>query len=274
MTTPGELRRPAALPSLSELLARFVQRQAASGTEVLEETEETGEVVLHQPSGLLGPDARTVLADALETASALLAAKDADSFRANGFRPPAEWSSLVRMQETHVGIPFCIGNFPQLVRDVTPLLGAVRLEQLLPQQPAAMDLSSLLTWTEERLAKKRLAEAVFGAALLRLGGQFEMAGDMLHRVRKQATGSWDALLRNEESALAWHRSDLRQAARGWAEHPQQDSPVILFNRGLTAMGLGQAAEATSLLNKAIAALPEKSAWHHLARLYRALNETL
>src|SRR5262245_4644661 len=117
MTASGGLQRPAALPSLGEMLTRFVRRQAACGAEV---TDEISEVVPQKPSGLLGPDAGTVLADALE-AGALLAGRDA-SFKTAGFRPPADWSSLVRQQESAVAIPFCVGDYPQLVRDAAPLL--------------------------------------------------------------------------------------------------------------------------------------------------------
>jgi hypothetical protein len=48
---------------------------------------------------------------------------------------------------------------------------------------------------------------------------------------------------------------------------------VLFNRGMAALFLGDAAEARTCLNQAVQQLPEESAWHHLGRLYLALAES-
>jgi hypothetical protein len=47
---------------------------------------------------------------------------------------------------------------------------------------------------------------------------------------------------------------------------------VLFNRGMAALFLGESADARAALSRAVALLPESSAWHHLARLYLTLAE--
>ena len=47
---------------------------------------------------------------------------------------------------------------------------------------------------------------------------------------------------------------------------------MLFNRGMAALFLGRPAEAREPLRQAVAQLPEKGSWHHLARLYLTLAE--
>ncbi len=106
---------------------------------------------------------------------------------------------------------------------------------------------------------------LLAAGVLRLAHQFDEAADLL---RRKPPSEWQAAHANEEAALAWHRGRAEEAAALWRRQPE--SVPVLFNRGMAALFLGDAATARTSLDQAAAALPETGAWHHLARLYLAL----
>jgi len=270
MTGPSPSGAFAQLPSLGELLARFLHSQAEAEFEMI---PEAGEVELHQPSGLLGPDARTVLGDALEPAICLLDGAASASLRKSEVKPPAEWQGLVRNLEPRPAIACCVGNYPQLVKDFTPLLALESVDALRPQPGRPVDFFGVDAWAEERLARHRPAEALFAVGMFRLGHQFDKARDLLDRVREVTGSSWKPLLDNEAAALDWSQGDLERAAEAWARHPAADNPVILFNRGLTALCLEEP-NAARLLERAANAWPDRNAWRHLASVYFTLSESL
>ena len=174
---------------------------------------------------------------------------------------PPDWPVLVNRQEPAVALAFCLGNFPQMVRNLQPLLsGDIALRQPPPVQPPAG--SPLAAWA----AGCRGEPARYLAAgVLRLAGLFDLAGEAL------ADGpgpGYEALHGNEAAALAWHRGQHERALAGWRALPEL--PPVLFNRGMAALFLGRPAEAVADLDAAVAQLPETGAWHHLARLYRTL----
>ena len=78
---------------------------------------------------------------------------------------------------------------------------------------------------------------------------------------------WRAAWTNEKAALAWHQGQTESARALWSA--MEPSVPVLFNRGMAALFLGETAQGRAALDEAIARLPESSAWHHLARLYRA-----
>src|SRR5438105_217632 len=59
---------------------------------------------------------------------------------------PAEWPQLVASQEPVVAVAFALGNFPQLVRNVQPLLTAVDLTRLRETANQPVNLPALLDW--------------------------------------------------------------------------------------------------------------------------------
>ena len=106
---------------------------------------------------------------------------------------------------------------------------------------------------------------LLAAGVLRLARHFDRAAEMLGDVHDSA---WAAARDNEAAALAWHRGDTEKALSMWlALEPR---PAVLFNRGMALLFLGRKAEAVGPLTAAVAALPETSAWHHLASLYLTL----
>jgi tetratricopeptide (TPR) repeat protein len=261
MATPGG----AQTTKLSDLFARFIQRQATEAR--LDLVEPTSEVIPHQAVTFFAVDPRTALREAVHAATLLPEAK---GFEAANLKTPPDWASLVQHQEPLFAVPLWLGSFPQLVRDVTPLMSAARLAELQADQGATAESTGVADWGRQMLAKSRLAEAAFAIGTLRLTRELDAAAELFAELRKQAPAEWEAVLANEEAALAWHRGDTAKAAELWAKHREQDSAVILFNRALADLFAGRRSEAAARFEKAAAAIPETSGWHHLARLYVTL----
>ena len=178
---------------------------------------------------------------------------------------PPDWPALVASQEPAVALAFAVGNFPQLVRHVQPLLHAAKLTELRPTPGQPIATSSLLKWADEQ---KVFPQVLLALGALRLAREFDKAEELLAKHRGKAPAPWQAALANEEAALAWHAGRADEAAKMWRSQP--DSVPVLFNRGMAALFMGKPADAKKALNAAIAQLPEDSAWHHLAQLYLTL----
>jgi tetratricopeptide (TPR) repeat protein len=128
----------------------------------------------------------------------------------------------------------------------------------------------LKNWIDREVAKGTVQSAILAAGLARQLGEFAQAEKFLADAEKLDTGSWKAVVENEQAALLWHRVRCAEAHAAWRS--LADSAPDHFNRGLALLFLGQAAEARTELSKAIAALPETSGWQALAGLYNALAE--
>lgn len=257
MTTPGETFQP----DLGQLLTKFLQRRGIEQPAV----EATGEVVPFQAIAVLPVDPTTAFHEAVATAGYFLKQTAAASFEE--MKSPSDWVALVRNQESTVAVPMCLGNFPQLLRDVGPLLSDRPRSELRSKGSASVTLPGLAEWGQKMAAKSRWAEALLAAGALRLAGQLDAASDLLLAVREAAPTSWQNLILNEQAALAWQRGEFGQAKQMWDSHPAADNPVVLFNRGLAALFMDRPDEAAALLTRAADALPEDSSWHHLARMY-------
>jgi tetratricopeptide (TPR) repeat protein len=166
-------------------------------------------------------------------------------------------------------VPFALGYFPQLVRDVQQLW-RMDWRQWKPS-PATTSCSGLWEWGELMLAQKRPADALVAMAVLRVLGQTREARQLFRAIRGQAPSVWNVLLANEDGALAWQDGDFEAAARIW-ESITSEAPPIHFNRGLGTLLLGRTRQARDFLALAAARLPEVSPWHHLAHLYLLLTE--
>src|SRR5207302_1260254 len=130
----------------------------------------------------------------------------------------------------------CLGNFPQLVRHLHPLLAGGVLAPP-PAPPRPVRSSSLAGWAaSSRTDPQRL----LAAGVLRLARHFEEAEDLL-RQTAQVSGPWQAVRANEEAALCWHRGQAEEALRRW--QAQEPSIPVLFNRGMAALFLGKPAVA-------------------------------
>ncbi len=181
---------------------------------------------------------------------------------------PPDWPMLVASQEPVLALAFAVGNFPQMVRHVQPLLHARKLSEMRPAAPGrAIPVPALLTWANEQTTYPPILLAL-GA--LRLARQFAEAEKLLGKQSPRVPAEWKAALANEEAALAWHAGKADEALKLWKA--QADSVPVLFNRGMALLFNDKRADAAKALTEAIRHLPEESAWHHLAQLYLALAQ--
>jgi len=260
-------------PELAQLFREFLNRRlAAQQLGTAEWDAQAGEVVPHQAAAALAVDPRTALAEGLQAAKLLLAAEDAKGFSPNAFRSLPDWGLLVRAKENTLGVAFALGNFPQMLQTIQPLLepGDLIVKDAGSRRP--IPACGLAEWAEKQLAKQNWAGCAFAAAASRLAGDFAAAQTLLAKARTAAPASADHFLRNEEAALAWHAGEYDRAAQLWAAHPRQDALPVLFNRGLSALFAGQNEQAAAFFNQALEHLPDDDAWRHLAQLYVLLAE--
>jgi hypothetical protein len=242
---------------LAELFAQYVRKQAEAQAEGLGHAAPSGEVEPYDAAPVQPVDPRLAWSDA-RVAAEMLAPRG----KHTGTVPP-EWSELVASREPAVALALSLGNFPQLVRDLLPLLRGGDVRALRPTAASEADAPVLIDWA---MARRGEADTLMAAGVLRLAGCFKRAAELLARV---PDGPWQALRDNERAALAWHSGKADEAAKLWQAQPE--SVPVLFNRGMAALFLGRAAEARPLLERAVAGLPEGDAWHHLGRLYLALT---
>jgi hypothetical protein len=167
--------------------------------------------------------------------------------------------------EPAIALPFCVGNFPQMVRNLQPLLtgGDLTVLRDASTRPAIVP-PALLEWASNVRSYPQL---LLAAGVLRVARRFEEAIELLNSKRK-ISAEWQTLRANEEAALAWHRGEVEAALSSWQD--QKPSVPVLFNRGIAALFLGRSSDARTSLDTAASQLPETSAWHHLAHLYLAL----
>jgi hypothetical protein len=251
-------------PPLHDLLARYLDRQAAAHEEGLGLADVGEEVVPFDAVPVQPVEPRLAWTEALAVLRVLNLPAEARSCPV-----PADWPTLVASHEPEAALPFCLGNFPQMVRHLPGLLHASDPAALRRPAGRAVPVAGLAEWAEGVTRTKTYPQALLAVAALRLAREFDAAGRLLTTL-KDAPAAWRNVLANEEAALAWHRGDADRAAASWRTQP--DSVPVLFNRGVAALFLGQPAEARPVLGKAAAQLPEDGAWHHLARLYLALAE--
>jgi hypothetical protein len=258
MTHPSHTAGRPTPPPLSELFADYLRSQTLAQSEGLGFAEPSGEVEPYEAVPVQPVDPKQAWTDALAVADYFPATKAT-------WTPPPDWPVMVAAQEPAVALAFCLGNYPQMVRNLHPLLaggGAAQLAALRAGPTGAPAAAALLEWAKKT---KSYPETVLAASALRLAHDFDAAVELL---RRPAPAEWQAVHANEAAALLWHAGRADEAAERWRK--QADSTPVLFNRGMAALFLGDASAARDALTKATAALPETGAWHHLGRLYLAM----
>jgi tetratricopeptide (TPR) repeat protein len=247
-------------PPLDELFRNYLQRQATAQGQGLGFADVSGDVVPHEAVPLQPADPQQAWKDALAVVPHLAGKTKVQ------WQVPPDWPTLVATQEPAVDLAFCLGNFPQMVRLLQPLLtlgGAVQPTSLAPRPiPAA----GLAEWAKNA---RTFPEILLAAGMLRLNQQFGEAEDLL-RQAGEADAHLAALRANEEAALLWHQGRHEDALAAW--QTQDAAAPVLFNRGMAAIFLGRFAQAQEPLGQAVKALPETSAWHHLGQMYLALAQ--
>jgi hypothetical protein len=253
MTSPTD--RPEAL-NLAELFKGYLTRQAQAHAEGLNFAE-TGEVLPYEAVPVQPVDPKLAWTEVLSVVKAFGLSK------APAWTAPPDWPTLVANQEPALDLAMALGNFPQLVRNVAPLLTGGDLPALRGRPAASVAAPALLEWAGK---PHEDTQRLLVAGVLRLAGQYEAAARALRS--GSLSGEWKLLQANEEAALAWHRGECEQALELWKAQP--DSVPVHFNRGMAALFLGRPADAVASLTQAIAGLPETSSWYHLGNLYLTL----
>jgi hypothetical protein len=236
-------------PSLEDLMVRFLAARSDAAAAAVEPSE--GEVEPHEVAAGFRVDPRAAWTDAI----ALNPGAHAPGSPVVPL--PPDWATVVNQPGSAFAIPMAVGNFPQRVRDLQPLLtkfDAAELRGAGVREPLP-GLSGLRGW----IKKNGAAQPVLAAGLARLIGDFEAAAEFLPK---------DAA--NERAALLWNRGRCQEALEAWTA--MAEKPEVLFNRGMALLFLDRIAEAKPVLSKAIAAIPETSGWNALARLYLAVAE--
>jgi hypothetical protein len=257
---------PPTQPNLSSLLSGYLQRQADAHALGLGTFDPTGEVVPHEAGPVQPVDPRLAWEEAV-TAARLFAPQG----RTEPWKTPPSWPTLVSGHEPVVALALCMGNFPQLVRNLQSLLQAVNLNGLLPTAGRTVTAPpGLVEWATQASGKQQYPQVLLGAGALRLAKQFDLAAELLKAPEAAVPAEWRPAWANEKAALAWHRGQAQEARGLWNAQPV--SVPVHFNRGMAALFLGDAAAARGELTQAISRLPAEGAWYHLARLYLALAE--
>jgi tetratricopeptide (TPR) repeat protein len=238
--------------SLAELFRNYLQRQVMAQEENLGNPE-PGDAVPHHYSPV---DPRLAWESAVAVLPHLVAGP------APSLKVPPDWPTFVTNLTPAVAVAFSLGNFPQLVRDKSPLLGGDLAVLRVPPLPSAPP-PDLVAWAKQTHSG---AQALLAAGLLRLAGQFDDAEAVLRSADMPVP--LQALRANEAAALVWHRGRAEEARVAWGE--QQATVPVLFNLGMASLFLGRLQDAQFCLTEAVDQLPETSAWHHLGQLYLAL----
>jgi tetratricopeptide (TPR) repeat protein len=252
-------------PDLAALLNGYLQRQVDAHNLGLGTQTAGGEVVPYEAAPVQPIDARLAWAEAVTAATLLVPESQAASWKA-----PPSWAALVAGHEPAIALPLCVGSFPQLVRDLHPLLQATDLTQLRPNNSRPLAVPALAEWAAEAAEKRQFPQVLLAIGTLRLARQFDQAAQVLQACEADVPTKWRSAWANEKAALAWQQGQGEQARALW--DAQVTSVPVLFNRGMAALFLGASAEARVPLAEAVAKLPEEGAWYHLGRLYLALAE--
>lgn len=260
MSSPTEQRRTP--PNLSEMLARYLDRQVAAQSAGLT-PRAVGDVVPFEAVPVQPVDPRLAWDEAWMAARCFRKECDPGSLAA-----PPDWPNVVAAHEPARALAFAMGNFPQLVRDLQALATSQGAQTLSFTKP--LPAPALRDWARATLQSGQFPQALLAVGALRLARHFDDAEELLQAHASAVPEEWQAAWANEQAALAWHRGQTREAAALWKKQP--DSIPVLFNRGMSALFLGDHAAARAALTRAVAQLPEESAWHHLGRLYLALSE--
>jgi hypothetical protein len=241
MTKPQPAYGP---PPLTELLTRYLAQRSDAASAAVESSGP--EVEPYETASGFRTDPRT----AWQAATCLLPADQ----RAAPL--PPEWAQLVQWPAPIFAVPCVLGEFPQRLRQLQPLLQPTPLARLLPltDAPPLPGFHQLRAWIQQQTMPHPIA-----AALAR----------MLH--------DWPAAERllltddtNERAAWLWARGRPHDALQLW-EHTSE-RPHILFNRGLARLFLDQPAAALPLLRQAAVLWGTDHPWQPLASLYAAVAE--
>ncbi len=261
--------QPSGQPDLSELFARYLHGQAGVHEAGLA-APVTGEVVPYEAAPSQPADPKLAWDDSLAVLPFYASSFSGGSqSRAKGLKAPPDWPALVASQEPALSVAFCLGNFPQLIRSLQPLLQASSLQPAIVSNARPFDSPQLIQWASQAGSRKEFPASLLAVAALRLAKDFDRANQLIPD-EANVPPEWRTAWANERAALAWHRGQTKVALSSW--QAQEENVPVLFNRGMACLFLNKQANARTFLQQAVEHLPEDGAWHHLGRLYLALAE--
>jgi tetratricopeptide (TPR) repeat protein len=256
-------------PKLGDLLARFLSKQASAHVDGLAHFDATAEVQPFEAGPVQPIDAKLAWDEAL-AALRYFHSSQTHTRGQETWQAPPHWPNLVAAHEPVLALVFCVGNFPQLVRNFHMILETANLDDWKPTSPRPVSAPALEEWAKEVALKKQFPQALLTLGALRLAKQLPAATALVRSLDAAVPQEWRGAWDNEKAALLWQRGQTREARDLW--HRLEPTVPVLFNRGMSDLFLGNAAAARPSLEKVVQQLPESSAWHHLAKLYLLLGE--
>jgi hypothetical protein len=255
-------------PPLAYLLTRFLNERAQAHVDGLVDFDPLAKAgsadVTPYDAGLLQPiDAKLAWTEALAAAPYFQ-----PGMAIKKWTVPPDWASLVAGHEPVVALPFCLGNFPQLVRRFDSIFPNASRSGFSASAGSALTVPALVRWTEQVAANKQWPQMLLALGSLRLAKNFDQAESFAAAHDGAIPREWRAAWENEKAALAWHQGRADAARDLW--NTLQACVPVLFNRGLADIFGGDAARGSAAMDAVAAQIPDTSAWHHLARLYALL----
>ena len=248
-------------PTLQELFGRFLNKQTTAHATGLATFDPSGEVTPYEAGPVLPIDPSAAWTEATAVVLHFSPQTGIESISA-----PPNWPTLVNAQEPAVAVAFCVGNYPQLVRNLYLVMSQDDSEALRPANGRAVESEELDKWIEQVCDGENMPDLLFAVGALRLSKQMEKATELMDRCDDAIPDQWRSAWHNERAALAWHNGDAEKALSIWES--QEDSTAVLFNRGMASLFLGKKEAARKALSAAVEAMDEGS-WRHLAQLYLA-----
>src|SRR5262245_47135570 len=183
-------------PNLSDLMARYLSQQAGAHAAGLASFDPTGEVTPFEAGPVQPVDPRP----AWDEAVAVLPFVGAAATRLDA---PPHWPNLVAAHEPVVALAFCVGNYPQLLRNLHLVLHKANLTELRPKGGREVNVPALIDWAKEMAAKTTLPQMLVAVGALRLAKQFDEAAKYVKANDAKIPAEWRAAWDNERAALAW-----------------------------------------------------------------------
>ena len=173
--------------SVADLFSRYLRRQMAVQAEGLGFADPDGQVIPHEAVPVQPADPRLAWEDALAVIRT-----GGTNISPIGCEVPPDWPSLVAAQEPAIALAFCVGNYPQMVRNLQPLLFGGDLTVLRQSLGRPVSISSaLLQWANKAHGYPRL---LLAASVLRSGAAFR-GGQRLAEVAGGSAGGVEGAAR-------------------------------------------------------------------------------
>ena len=151
-------------------------------------------------------------------------------------------------------IAFCVGNFPQLMRNLQTLLHRPAQAEIRSGPPAP--IPGLVAWTQDVTRAKTMPQILLALGVLRWSNHFERAAEFAQVNEAAVPASWRTAWENEKAALAWYQGRRDEARAAWGS--LEGSVPVLFNRALADLFGGQPAKGRAAFDQIIGQIPGRA----------------